>query len=177
MFDPDRWQEIWSTLAKNKLRTALTALGVFWGVLLLLLLIGVGNGLERGAHRSMAGFRTNSIFVWTQRTTLPYKGLSSGRNVQFDNADTEALRHGVRGLEALAPRDNLGGFGSGSRVVRGDKTGAFSVEGQVAEFQIVQPALLVSGRFLDPLDITESRKVAIVGPQVVSELFAKGEDP
>lgn len=177
IFDVERWQEIWSILAKNKLRTTLTALGVFWGILLLLLLIGVGNGLERGAQRSMAGFRTNSIFVWGERTGLPYRGLNPGRNIQFDNGDIEAIRRSVRGLEALAPRDSLGGFGGGARVMRGDKTGAFSVMGEMADIQVIQPMLLVKGRFLNPLDIEESRKVAVIGTQVVSELFPRAEDP
>lgn len=177
MFDPDRWQEIWSTLAKNKLRTALTALGVFWGVMLLLLLIGVGNGLERGAHRSMAGFRTNSLFVWTQRTTLPYRGLNPGRSIQFDNGDVEAIKKSIRGMEAFAPRDNLGGFGGGSRVIHGDKSGGFAVSGEMADIQVVQPMLLAKGRYLNPLDVAESRKIAVVGTQVVSELFQNGEEP
>jgi putative ABC transport system permease protein len=177
MFDLDRWQEIWSTLARNKLRTALTALGVFWGIVLLLLLIGAGNGLERGANKSMAGFRTNSIFVWGQRTSMPYKGFNPGVPISFDNDDTVAIARSISGIEALAPRDSLGGFGGGAPVERGDKTGTFNVGGEVPELQIVQPLILVNGRFLDPLDLAESRKVAVIGPQVVDQLFPGGEEP
>jgi putative ABC transport system permease protein len=177
VFDVDRWQEIWSTLAKNKLRTSLTALGVFWGIFLLLLMIGFGNGLQRGAYKTMGGFRTNAVFVWGQSTSMPYRGLKPGRYVSFDNADVDAIRRTIPGIEALAPRDSLGGFGRGTAVTRGDKVGSFNVTGDVPEVQIIQPMLLVAGRLLDPLDVAESRKIAVIGTRVVDELFPGDKHP
>ena len=76
LFDADSWQEIWSTLRKNRLRTFLTALGVFWGIFMLIVMVGAGKGLERGVKHTMAGFAVNSVFVWSERTSVPYQGLS-----------------------------------------------------------------------------------------------------
>ena len=109
MFDLDRWQEIYETLRKNKMRTFLTAFGVFWGIFMLVVLMGAGNGLRNGVNDSMKGFATNSIFIWPQGTTVPYKGLPSGRNFSLTNDDVAALRNNVPELEYLAPK--LGGDG------------------------------------------------------------------
>ena len=78
MFDSDRWQEIYSSLKKNKLRTFLTAFGVFWGIFMLIIMLGSGNGLENGVRNNFGGSATNSVFIWTQRTSLPYAGLPKG---------------------------------------------------------------------------------------------------
>ena len=83
MFDIDRWQEILNTLAQNPLRTILTALGVFWGIFMLILMLGAGNGLENGATQGFTGRATNSFYVWTQRTSMPYKGLPRGRSFRM----------------------------------------------------------------------------------------------
>src|SRR6188768_92692 len=91
LLDIDNWAEVTATLRKNKLRTVLTGLGVFLGIVILLLMIGFGRSLERGVQRRMAGFATNAVFVWGQRTTKPHAGLPVGRQVKYDNADIEAL--------------------------------------------------------------------------------------
>ena len=79
MFDLDAWQEVWSTLRKNRLRAVLTACGVFWGMFMLMVLLGLGAGLERGVVRSLGGMALHSVYVWSQRTSIPYKGLQPGR--------------------------------------------------------------------------------------------------
>ena len=109
IFDGDSWQEIWSVVRRNRLRTFLTALGVFWGIFMLIVMVGAGNGLERGVKRTMTGHATNAVFVWGNKTSVPYKGLSPGREVHFDNGDVAALR-AVPGVEYLAPRNQLGGW-------------------------------------------------------------------
>ena len=92
MFDLDKWQEIIATIRKNKLRTFLTACGVFWGMLMLLVMLGFGSGLERGVSNSMRGFATNSVYVWGQRTSIPYRGLQPGRRLKYTNEDIELIR-------------------------------------------------------------------------------------
>ena len=73
MFDLDRWQEIYHVLASNKLRTFLTAFGVFWGIFMLVIMLGSGNGLENGVTQNFGDMATNSVFIWTQQTSVPYK--------------------------------------------------------------------------------------------------------
>ena len=91
IFDLDRWQEIFSALKKNKLRTFFTAFGVFWGIFMLVIMLGSGKGLENGATEGFGDMATNSIFMWTQNTTVPYKGFPPGRRYNFNNGDTQAL--------------------------------------------------------------------------------------
>ena len=98
MFDTDKWQEIWYTIRQNKLRTLLTAAGVFWGAFMLIVMLGAGTGLENGAKGNMMGFATNSVFIWSQRTSLPYAGLQPGRDVRFDTRDVETIRRGLNPL-------------------------------------------------------------------------------
>jgi len=95
IFDIDKWQEIFTVLKKNKLRTFLTAFGVFWGIFMLVIMLGSGKGLENGVKQGMGDMATNSMFMWTQRTTVPYKGLPRGRHYNFKNDDVEALKTSI----------------------------------------------------------------------------------
>jgi putative ABC transport system permease protein len=176
MVDLDKWQEILATLRANKLRTALTAFGVSWGVFMLLVMLGAGNGLQNGITSRMAGFATNSMYVWGQRTTMPYQGMQPGRRVEFDNGDVAAIAR-LPGIEHLAPRNGLGRFGGSNMVTRGTRAGSFSVMGDYPQFQYVQSMRFTGGRFLNDIDIRERRKVAVIGAQVQEQLFAPGEDP
>ncbi|HUH04220.1 MAG TPA: ABC transporter permease, partial [Kofleriaceae bacterium] len=177
MFDWDKWQEIIATVRKNKLRTALTVFGVFWGMFMLLLMLGFGNGLETGIRKNMRGFATNSVYVWGQRTSMPHLGLQPGRSVRYTNEDTEAIAREVPGLEHLAPRNQLGGHRDSNNVTRGVKTGNFQVVGDVPAFQHIQPVRFEKGRFINDNDIEERRKVAVIGKGVYDVLYARGEDP
>jgi len=177
MFDVDKWQEIVATLGKNKLRTFLTALGVFWGIFMLIIMLGFGSSLEGGVRKNMLGFASNAIFVWGQSTSIPYQGLPPGRYVQFKNADIDALRARIPEIEHLAPRAQLGGFRSGVPVVYGNKTGGFQVMGDYPAFAHVQPMTFDHGRFINDLDIADRRKVAILGSEVIKQLFPPGADP
>ncbi len=175
MIDLDNLREITAALRKNKLRTMLTGLGVFLGIVILLMMIGFGRSLEKGVKRRMAGFATNAVFVWGQRTTKPNLGLPVGRQITFDSRDTEALAR-VPGVRYLAPRAQRSGFGSGSNVRYGTKTGSLQVSGDVPAFQHVQTPVMRSGRFLNQRDIDERRKVAVIGDGVVEQLYG-GEEP
>jgi putative ABC transport system permease protein len=175
-FDLDHWQEIKTALLRNRLRTALTAFGVFWGIFLLMVMLGSGAGLKNGVTRGFSGGATNSFFVWTQRTQKPYRGMPAGRTIQLDNSDVMAVRDKVPEVEVVAPRNQLGGFGGGNNVTRGRKAGGFNVTGDYPEIASIQSMDIVAGRFIDPYDVEERRKVAVIGTRVRDVLFEKGED-
>ncbi|MBX2973412.1 MAG: ABC transporter permease [Flavobacteriales bacterium] len=177
MFDSDRWNEIWNTLGRNKLRSFLTAFGVGWGIFMLIVMLGAGNGLSNGVNKAFAGWANNSAFIWTQTTSLPYQGFPRGRWFSFDNQDIEAIRNKVAGVDALAPRLQLGGWRGGDNVVYNGRTGAFSVNGDVTDIQRIQGTDVTAGRFLNEKDVRDNRKVAVVGNRVVEVLFEKDEDP
>lgn len=177
MFEPDRWQEIWHVLSKNKLRTFLTAFGVFWGIFMLVIMLGSGNGLQNGVTQNFGDMATNSVFIWTQQTTIPYKGFPRGRRYYFDNEDVKALRHSVPEIKYLAPRLQAGGFMGTNNVIRGLKSGVFNIMGDYPDFNRIDPLNIIEGRFVNDLDIKDKRKIAIIGTRVVDLLFNKGEDP
>lgn len=176
MFDLDAWQEIWSTLRKNKLRAVLTACGVFWGMFMLMVLLGLGTGLERGVVRSLGGMALHSVYVWSQRTSLPYRGLQPGRFVRFTNQDVTTLQR-IPGVKYVAPRLQLGGWRDGQNITRGAKTGNFNVVGDVPEYPLVEPLTFTRGRFFNERDMLEQRKVAVIGELVTAELFRHDESP
>ena len=93
MFNIEKWKEIFSALAQNKIRSGLTAFGVFWGIFMLVIMLGAGKGLENGVYDGMGEFKLNSAFMWTMPTTIDYKGFPKGRRYSFDNGDVEAIRN------------------------------------------------------------------------------------
>jgi putative ABC transport system permease protein len=178
MFDLDRWQEIYHVLKKNKLRTFMTAFGVFWGIFMLVIMIGSGRGLENGVTQNFGDMATNSVFMWTQQTTIPYKGFPRGRNFYYENQDAEALRNSIPELKYLAPRLNAArGYGNTNNVVRGLKSGQFNVNGDYPVYFRIEPVNMTSGRFINEIDIKDYRKVVVIGQRVVDILFEKDENP
>lgn len=170
LLNTDALQEVFQVFNRNRLRTSLTAAGVFWGVFMLLMMEGFGTGMENGVSLTMADNVTNSVFIWTQQTSLPYKGMRPGRRISIRNADVEALSQ-MPGLEHVAPRQQLGGFRSGTTIKRGERVGSYQVMGDVPEFVHVQPMAFQEGRFINARDITERRKVVVIGDQIYRELF------
>lgn len=177
MFDLDRWLEIYHVLRSNKLRTFLTAFGVFWGIFMLVIMLGSGRGLENGVTQNFGDMATNSVFIWAQQTTIPYKGFTRGRSFDYENSDTRALSDGIPEIKYLAPRTNVGGFNGNSNVVRFLKSGQFQIFGDYPVFNKIDPVNMVSGRFLNEFDLKEKRKIVVVGQRVVDILFEKGENP
>jgi putative ABC transport system permease protein len=178
MFDRDRWQEIFTTLRKNKLRTFLTAFGVFWGIFMLVIMLGSGTGLHNGVKQDMGDLATNSFFMWTQQTSIPYKGFPRGRFYNFKNSDTQALKDNIPEIEYIAPRLQAHGFrGGGNNVVRGLRTGSFPVYGDYPQYNIIDPVKILSGRFINDLDIKNKRKIAVIGQRVLEDLFITDENP
>ncbi|MGB3618129.1 MAG: ABC transporter permease [Catalinimonas sp.] len=177
MFDVDKWQEIWATVRKNALRTVLTMFGVFWGIFMLLLLLGSGKGLENGVLDGFSSMATNTFFMWSQRTTMPYAGLRPGRPFEFTVQDAEAIRQQVPEAAVICPRNRVGGgYRAGASITRGLKTGSFTVTGDVPDFQKVKAFDMPAGRFLNPIDMKERRKVAVIGRMAYEELYDEGEE-
>ena len=170
LFDLDSWQEVFATLRKNRLRTALTGLGVFIGIFLLLVMVGFSVSLESGIRRALDGFANNAVFAWGQRTSVAYDGLPVNRQVKFDNRDIEAMRR-VDGIQYLAPRNQIGGFMQGSNIRYGVRSGSFQVAGDFPEFQHVQTPRMKAGRYLNQRDIDERRKICVIGTGVSDQLF------
>lgn len=177
MFDWDKWQEIIATARKNRLRTFLTVFGVFWGMFMLVTMLGFGSGLENGISKNMRGFATNAVYVWGRRPSIPYKGMPPGRRLQYTNEDGEAIARQVRGIRHLAPRNQLGGHRDSNNVSRNGKTGNFQIMGDYPQFQFVQSMRFDRGRFINDIDVRDRRKVAVIGKGVYDVLFAPGEDP
>ena len=177
MFDRDRWQEIFSAIKKNKLRSALTAFGVFWGIFMLVVMIGSGNGLKNGVTRGFKDFATNSAFVWSKKTTVPYKGFKRGREWNFTNSDIQALKDQVPELDVIAPRLSGWKLSRGENVVRGKKAAAFNVNGDYPSYRQIDPCDMVYGRYINEEDIKKKRKVCIIGERVYEVMFDKDEDP
>jgi len=177
MIDFDKWSEIMQALKKNRLRTFLTAFGVFWGIFMLVIMLGSGNGLHNAVYDNMGDFSTNSCFMWTQTTTMSYKGFSRGRRFNFNNGDTEMLLQNIPEIKALSPRLNGWTNTEGNNAIRGDKAGAFSIMGDYPAWNVIDPYEITQGRFINDIDIKENRKVIAIGQKVVESLFLKGENP
>ena len=176
MFDLDNWQEVWATLRSNRLRTFLTALGVFWGILMLIAMLAFASGMQQGTRRQMKGLATNVMWVWGNTTTIGYDGLPVGRQVKFDITDIDNLRR-IPGMEWLAPRLRLGGWGSSYTVSYEGKTGAYSVYAEFPDFRHILSFEYQAGRFINERDIAESRKVAVIGQAVRDELMPPTVNP
>jgi putative ABC transport system permease protein len=167
------FDELWSTLRRNKLRTLLTGLSVAWGTFMLVLLLGAGRGLENGVEWEFRDDAVNSIWVFTGRTSVPFRGRGPGRRIYLANEDVSALKGGVEGIEHLTGRYWLWGEFS---VRYRDRTAAFDILGAHPDQRFLEKTLMTSGRFLNDRDIAERRKVAVIGDLVRSSLFRE-EDP
>lgn len=177
MFDRDKWGEILQALSANPVRTALTAFGVFWGIFILVILLAAGKGLENGVKKGFSGIATNTVFIWTQGTSKPYKGLPIGRDFNFKNDDVPALKANFPDLLYVSPRNQLGGFQGANNVVRGDKTGAFGIYGDNPELILQESMDIIKGRFVNHNDINTRRKVAVIGQGVINLMYKPGEEP
>ena len=177
MFDIDRWNEIWNALAKNKIRSLLTAFGVFWGIFMLIVMAGAGKGLENGVVQGVARFATNSAFLWTDRTSEPYKGFKRGRYWNMESEDIQYLKSNVPELEIITPKNFGGRFSSGPNVIRGKKTGAFNVKGDYPDYVLIDPCTVLKGRWINEMDIRDKRKVCVIGEKVFESMFEKDENP
>ncbi len=176
MFDRDKWTEILEALTANTFRTILTAFGVFWGIFILVILLAAGTGLENGVKKGFSGMATNTMFMWTQPTSKPYKGLPQIRRFNYKNDDVQALKENFPDLLYVSPRNQLGGHDQTNNVVRGTKTAVFNVYGDYPEFVKQQSMDIIKGRFVNYQDINLKRKVAVIGQGVITGLYDNGEE-
>ena len=171
--DIDTYKEIFTTLSRNKSRSFLTGFGVFWGVFMLLGLIGGGSGLQQLLSRNFEGFATNSVIVFAQKTTKPYAGFRKGRSWTMNYDDIERLKAQVNGLDIVAPV--LARWGPNATY--GDKKYSCNVKGVLPEYQGVETPKLKYGRYINAMDMQQKRKVCVIGKRVYKTLFPNGDNP
>lgn len=171
--DIDTWEEILITITRNKTRSLLTAFGVFWGIFMLVALIGGGKGMKGMMESNFEGFASNSCFVWPQQTSEPYKGFRKGRWWGLENNDVLRIRDGVPEIEVVTPTLNRWG----STAVHDEKSSSCIVKGLYPDYDVIESQKMEYGRFINDVDIREGRKVCSIGKRVYEELFHKGTDP
>jgi len=170
----DGLQEIVFTLRQNKLRTLLTAFGVFWGVFILILLLGFGRGMQNGVMDQFGSDVLDFIIVNAGDTSVPYHGMGVGRRIQLDERDVQAITKQIGGIRLIAPERLLG---NGTISYAGHNSNA-DIRGIPDEyFRIKEDIPFHFGRRVDPFDVNEIRKVAVIGTTVAERLFPNGSDP
>ena len=171
--DLDSYREILDTLTRNKSRSFLTGFGIFWGVFMLVALIGGGKGLKELLNQNFEGFATNSAMVWAQPTTKAYKGFRKGRLWEMDYKDVERLKQRVPELDVVSPVL----FSNGGTAYYGDRKSSVGINGVQPDYQRVIEPKMYYGRFLNDMDIAQHRKVCVIGKKTYKDLFPGGGDP
>ncbi|OQY05425.1 MAG: hypothetical protein B6I20_01340 [Bacteroidetes bacterium 4572_117] len=174
MFDIDKWQEIFSTIKKNKLRTFLTGFSVAWGIFMLIILLGSGKGLQNGVETQFKQDAVNSIWLYPGQTSMPYKGFSLGRRIRFTNEDYDETVREIDGIDHISSTFTIRGTGT---VSYKSEFGSFAIISSHPDYLHLENASVKKGRFLNEYDIKKFRKVTAIGSPVVKALFKNGEDP
>ena len=173
LFDSDTWQEIYGSIRKNKLRTFITILGVWWGIFLLVALLGGARGIENGFNRLFGNFATNSVFIWTQSTDTPFKGFQKGRRFRLTFNDIEVLKSEYKEeIKFLAPRSQTNNL-----IIKDFKSGNFRVSGDYPVLDKIQKKSLIYGRFINTNDILRKSKVCVISEDIYKQLFEKNVNP
>jgi putative ABC transport system permease protein len=173
MFDRDKWQEILGTISKNKLRTFLTAFSVAWGIFILIVLLGAGQGLRNGAESQFLRDAVNSINIDGGTTTIAYKGIQPGRRIQLTNDDFNLISTKVNHLE----HHSAVFYGWNSKMMSyKNRHGSYTFRSCLPDHDYLENATILAGRFINNNDIKEFRKVCVIGTPVRDELF-KTENP
>src|SRR4030042_754674 len=174
MFDLDKWQEIFSTINKNRMRTFLTGFSVAWGIFILIILLGSGRGLQNGIESQFRQDAVNTIWFGAGTTSKAYKGMQPGRRVKFTNEDYEFVKKSIDGVDQISGRYYMWN----NRVISYKKEyGVFDIISVHPDYQDIETATLLEGRFVNQIDINRRRKVATIGKPVKEALFKKGENP
>ncbi len=179
LFDKDTWQEIFSSIGQNKVRTIITVIGVLWGIFLYIVLSGAAKGIDHGFERQFERISSNSLFVWGEVTSVPYDGFKTGRWIHFKLSDVTALKNRVPEIQYIAPRSVTGVFGGEkAQVVNGQKKGSYNIYGDYPVYTtIATKTIFDGGRFINEADIQNKRKVCVIGERTQKELFKEGESP
>lgn len=166
IFDIDNWKEITATLARNKIRTFLTAFGIFWGTAMLAMLWGGAQGMQRMLRGQFEGFATNSAIIASSRTSMPYKGYKKGMYWSLTQTDIDNIRHSVSDIKAMSAVSNRS-----ASLHYGTKSYEASVQGVESAFPEIFTPVIYSGRFINEADERDSKKVCCIGKRVAGELF------
>lgn len=166
IFDIENWKEIGATLARNKTRTFLTAFGIFWGTAMLALLLGGSHGLEFLLRRNFNGFATNTGVMFTNRTTIAFKGYNKGRSWSMNTSDIEQIRRAVPEITALTTLDSYS-----STVAYGDKHTTAQLQGVDSDYPQIYLPKIYEGRFINAADDAQLRKVCVIGKTVADNIF------
>lgn len=166
MFDIDKWQEIFATIKKNKMRTFLTGFSVAWGIFMLMILLGSGNGLSNGVANNFMNDAVNAMWIWTGKTTIAYEGMKTGRNIQFHNEDQEIIKK-VSGIGAVSGRYFMGN----TRYSYQKESGEYTTITCQPELLEVENLILNEGRFINHIDVMQKRKVVVIGTDMKTALF------
>jgi putative ABC transport system permease protein len=177
LFNKDIWQEIAYTIGQNRMRSLLTIFGVFWGIFMLVILVGAGKGLQNGAYSSFSSYATHTVFLWARNTTKPYKGFDVGRKFNFTNEDTRILKETVHEIKVISPRGQIRGRDASNNVMYKDKTATLTIYGDEPQIRRINLLEIEKGRFLNRLDIEQKRKIAVIGSESVPLLFDDGQEP
>ena len=172
----DSFREILTVIIRNPIRIILSGIGVSWGIMTILIMLGMINGLEYGIKSDLEGRASNSMVMWSMSTTKAYGGFQPGRRFELYNSDIEWLAENVQGIAELAPRLRLGGWRGANNVTYGTKTGAFDVNGDYPSFAKIQPMKFDHGRWMNQGDVDEQRKICVIGKEVRKALFGD-KDP
>ncbi|MGE3545475.1 MAG: ABC transporter permease, partial [Kofleriaceae bacterium] len=174
MFSLDRWYEVLDTIRRNKLRTALTAVSVAWGIFVLVFLLGLGRGLENGSRHELARDATNGVWIRANKTSVAHDGYDVGRFIQFENRDYDDAKQ-VEGIDHISGqyfmRGAFGGGGGDMLTRRGGKANSFGINAVHAGAIYLVTHEIIAGRFLSEADIAQRRKSVVVGKPVVDFLF------
>ncbi len=172
MFDLDKWQEILSTINKNRMRTFLTGFSVAWGIFMLIVLLGSGKGLQNGINEQFRQDAVNTIWFGPGTTSKAFEGLKSGRQIQFTDEDYEYVQKKLRGIDKISARYYMWQ----NRVISYQKEyGVFDLISVHPGFQDIEAAVIKEGRFINDIDIKKRRKVAVIGEPVEKALFRNGK--
>ena len=174
--DLDSYREILDTLTRNKSRSFLTGFGVFWGVFMLIALMGGGQGLKEMLQKNFEGFATNSAMIWSQQTTKAYKGFRKGRWWQMDYKDIDRLHNRIPELEVVAPV-LFTPWNVTPTAYYGDRRSSISMQGVTPDYARINEPKMYYGRYLNEMDVRQHRKVCVIGKKVYKELFKNGGDP
>jgi len=174
--DIDSYREVLDTLTRNKSRSFLTGFGVFWGVFMLVALMGGGKGLKEKLDKNFEGFAQNTVIIWAQQTTKPYKGFRKGRWWSMEYKDIDRLKQQVPELNAAVPI-LFSRWGGSNTAYYGDQKTTPRIQGTMPELTKVIEPKMYYGRFLNDMDIREQRKVCVIGKKIYKDLFKEGGDP
>ncbi len=179
LFDKNTWQEIFGSIGKNRTRTIITVIGVLWGIFIYIALAGASKGLDNGFERNFETVAKNSLWAWSQRTSIPYAGYKIGRSLRLRVGDAQVLKNRIPDIEYIAPVNTKGVFGGeGAQVVRSLTSNNYPVYGYVPDIaKMATQKIYDNGRFINEEDMDNTRKVCVIGERVQQELFEEDEEP